>query len=154
MDKKNKITDKINDNAKFFNIELIEEDEIITLNLKGNDESFSSKVRKIINKNGIIKYEAIENNYLAFDNLLVIITSIKRLQNKINYTDIVFHMMPEKFTLKELQLVFEAILGKKILDPVFRRNIKNKVVKLDEIKSDGGHRPAYLFKYSGENNYE
>lgn len=151
---KNKITDKINDNAKFFNIELIEEDEIITLNLKGNDESFSSKVRKIINKNGIIKYEAIENNYLAFDNLLVIITSIKRLQNKINYTDIVFHMMPEKFTLKELQLVFEAILGKKILDPVFRRNMKNKVVKLDEIKSDGGHRPAYLFKYSGENNYE
>ena len=43
-------------------------------------------------------------------------------------------MMPKRFTLKELQLVYEAILDKKLLDPVFRREIKNKVVKTNEYR--------------------
>ena len=65
----------------------------------------------------------------------------------VNYTDIVFNMMPEYFTLGELQQVYEVILNKKLLDPAFRRMIANKVVKTDKIKTGGGHRPSYLFKY-------
>ncbi len=56
-------------------------------------------------------------------------------------------MMPEYVTLGELQKVYEVILGKKLLDPAFRRIIKNKVVKTDKIKTGEGHRPSYLFKY-------
>ena len=59
-------------------------------------------------------------------------------------------MMPKRFTLKELQLVYEAILDKKLLDPVFRRDMKDKVVKTNQVKSDGGHRPAALYEYKGE----
>ena len=89
----------------------------------------------------------VENGSLAFEHSKVILAGIERLKNKIEYTDIVFNMMPEYFTLGELQKVYEVILGKKLLDPAFRRIIKNKVIKTDKIKTGEGHRPSYLFKY-------
>ena len=89
----------------------------------------------------------LENDKLAFDHPLVILAGIERLKNKIEYTDIVFNMMPEYFTLGELQQVYEIILGKKLLDPAFRRIIADKVEKTDKMKTGGGHRPSVLFKY-------
>ncbi len=56
-------------------------------------------------------------------------------------------MMPKYFTLGELQQVYEIILGKKLLDPAFRRIIKDKVEKTDKVKTGGGHRPSVLFTY-------
>lgn len=56
----------------------------------------------------------LKNYKLAFDHPLVIVCGLERLKNKINYTDVVFNMMPEYFTLGELQQVYEVILGKKI----------------------------------------
>lgn len=147
---KAKVLDRLGDNAKFFNISILEENDIINITFSSDDESFTSKVLKTKDQYGIYSYKAIDNNYLAFDNLCVIVRSIKRLQNKIDYTDIVFHMMPEEFSLKELQLVYEAILDKKLLDPAFRRTIKDKVIKTENIRVDGGHRPALLYKYKGE----
>ena len=77
----------------------------------------------------------------------MIISGIERLKNKIEYTDIVFNMIPELFTLGELQQVYEVILGKKILDPAIRRIIADKVEKTDKMRTGGGHRPSYLYKY-------
>ena len=57
--------------------------------------------------------------------------------------------MPKYFTLKELQLVYEAILDKKLIDPVFRREIETKVVKTNRTRKTGGHRPSVLYKYNG-----
>ena len=91
--------------------------------------------------------EILDNNSLAFDHEQVILTGLERLRNKIEYTDIVFNMMPELFTLGELQKVYEAILGKKLLDPAFRRIISNKVEKTDIMKTGGGHRPSVMFRY-------
>ena len=56
-------------------------------------------------------------------------------------------MMPEYFTLGELQQVYEVILNKKLLDPAFRRIIADKVVKSEKMRTGGGHRPSVLFKY-------
>ncbi len=147
---KNQLRSELHEHAEFFNIKLSEGQNIITIHFQNENESFSCKVEKFIDSFGIVSYKEIENQHLAFDNLLVIITSIKRLQSKVNYTDIVFHMMPKRFTLKEIQLVYEAILDKKLLDPVFRRDMKDKVVKTNQVKSDGGHRPAALYEYKGE----
>ncbi|MDE5868352.1 MAG: hypothetical protein K2H02_05345, partial [Anaeroplasmataceae bacterium] len=61
--------------------------------------------------------------------------------------DYVFHLLPKEFTLKELQLVYETILGKKLIDSVFRRSIADKVIKTDKVCKDGGHRPSYLYRY-------
>lgn len=142
---KAKVEGNLNPNARFFNISLNENNDDIEILFKNEDEEFKCVVSKVIDDYGLESYKEKENDYLAFDNLEVIMTSIKRLQSKINYTDIVFHMMPNKFTLKELQLVYEAILDKKLLDPVFRRSISDLVVKTDEVKQDGGHRPAMLY---------
>ena len=147
---KAKVLDKLRDNAKFFNVYMEEKNDIINIKFISDDEAFETKILKTKDQFGIYSYKAIDNNYLAFDHLSIIVRSIKRLQNKINYTDIVFHMMPKYFTLHELQLVFEAILGKKLLDPQFRREMKNKVVETDKYKNDGGHRPARLYMYKGE----
>ena len=143
----NKVESNIRPNARFFNITYKENKNEIIINFETYDYKFNTKVLKVYDDFGLISYKIGENNDLAFDHLLIIAMSIMRLRSKINYTDIVFHMMPNKFTLKELQLVYEAILDKKLLDPVFRRDIKDKVEKLNEVKSDGGHRPATLYKY-------
>lgn len=69
------------------------------------------------------------------------------MKKKIEYTDIVFNMIPELFTLGELQQVYEVILGKKLLDQAFRRIIDDKVEKTDKMRTGGGHRPSYLYRY-------
>jgi hypothetical protein len=96
-------------------------------------------------------FSVIENDKIAFDHPVVILSGIERLKNKAEYTDIVFNMMPELFTLSELQQVYEVILGKKLLDPAFRRIIANKVVKTEKMKTGGGHRPSYLYRYKIKN---
>ena len=146
---KNKMENRLKDNAKFFNIKFKRDNNILTINFKSDDIEFSARVLEDVDSFGIVNYKEIENDYLAFDNLQVIATSINRLQNKINYTDVIFNMMPKRFTLKELQLVYEAILDKKLLDPVFRRNINDKVIKTNEIRVCGGHRPSSLYEYKG-----
>ena len=95
------------------------------------------------------EFSIVENDSIAFDHPLVIVSGIERLKNKIEYTDVVFNMMPKYFTLGELQKVYEVILNKKLLDPAFRRIIANKVEETDEMRMGGGHRPSRLFKYRG-----
>ncbi|MCD8562389.1 MAG: hypothetical protein LRY26_01255 [Bacilli bacterium] len=76
------------------------------------------------------KFITVQNNDLAFDHAEVIGLGLQRIKNKIEYTDIAFSLMPKYFTLGELQQVYEVILGKKLLDPAFRRIISHKVKKL------------------------
>lgn len=83
---------------------------------------------------------------LAFDHAQIIKAGIERLRNKIEYTDIVFDMMPKEFTLGELQQVYEIILGRKLLPAAFRRTIAKKVVATDKMRSGSGHRPSVLFR--------
>lgn len=85
---------------------------------------------------------------LAFDHAEIIKYGISRLRNKIEYTDLVFNMMPHEFTLGELQQVYEIILGKKLLAPAFRRIIANKVTETGNMRTGAGHRPSKLFRYN------
>lgn len=145
---KNRLKDKLNSSASWFNIEYYEENDIVNVTLIG-EEIITFKIKKTLKDltTDRYKFEVIENDKLAFDHPLVILFGIERLKNKIEYTDIVFNMMPEYFTLGELQQVYELILNKKLLDPAFRRIISSKVIKTDKIKTGEGHRPSYLFKY-------
>ena len=146
---KNRLRDKISKNAAWFNVFVLEDKKEIHVTLDNGNETIKFKIKKTLKEKTTdrYKYEVIENDKLAFDHPLVITSGISRLKNKIEYTDIVFNMMPEYFTLGELQQVYEVILGKKLLDPAFRRIIANKVEKTEKMKTGGGHRPSYLFKY-------
>ena len=146
---KNKLMNKISSNASWFNVMVLEDKKSINVTLDNGEEVLKFKIKKTLREKTTdrYKFEIEENDSLAFDHPLVIASGISRLKNKIEYTDIVFNMMPKYFTLGELQQVYEVILGKKLLDPAFRRIIANKVEKTDKIRTGGGHRPSVLFKY-------
>jgi 8-oxo-dGTP diphosphatase len=90
---------------------------------------------------------------LAFDHNLLLQTAYERLQGKIRYQPIGFELLPRKFTLRQLQQMYEKILDRK-LD---KRNFRKKILKmgiieeLDEIETDVAHRAARLYKFEKEN---
>ena len=147
---KDTINSRLDDNTSWFDITgIVEKDDIVTIYLSDNIDEIKFSIRKELRELTTDRYSfyITENNSLAFDNPLVILSGLERLKNKIEYTDIVFNMMPEYFTLGELQKVYEVILGKKLLDPAFRRIIANKVEGTDKYKTGEGHRPSRLYKY-------
>lgn len=149
---KNKLTDMMNPNACWFDIVLLEEkNNVVDITLDNGVDTLYLSIKKELREKTTDRYRfvAMKNDDLAFDHALVILAGIERIRNKLNYTDIVFNMMPEYFTLGELQQVYEVILNKKLLDPAFRRIIADKVVKTKKMRTGEGHRPSALFKYKG-----
>ena len=148
---KNRLDTKLNSNTSWFNITLLEDKNRIHVTLDNEKDIIKFVIKKELREKTTDRYDFIieKNDSLAFDHAKVIVSGIERLKNKLEYTDIVFNMMPELFTLGELQQVYETILNKKLLAPAFRRIIKDKVVKTEYIKTGGGHRPSVLFKYKG-----
>ena len=148
---KNRLDTKLTNNAAWFNITLLEDEKRIHITLDNDKDTINFIIKKELKEKTTDRYDFIveKNDLLAFDHAKVIISGILRLKNKLEYTDIVFNMMPELFTLGELQQVYETILNKKLLAPAFRRIIKDKVIKTDYIKKGEGHRPSVLFKYKG-----
>ena len=150
---KDRIVQGINENASWFDIVLLTEDaNKVIIELSNGKEKLKLKVKKALKEltTDRYSYSILENNDLSFDNPLVIVSGLERLKNKLEYTDIVFNMMPELFTLGELQKVYELILGKKLLDPAFRRIIANKVEPTGKYKTGAGHRPSELFTYKSK----
>lgn len=108
-------------------------------------------------KNGVVTvpiphiHATEENNRIAFDHIEMINAGIDRLRNKVEYVPIAFNLVPEKFTLNEIQKVYEVILGKKLVKQNFRKWIDRFVEELDEKQEEVGHRPATLYRYREKN---
>lgn len=85
---------------------------------------------------------------LAFDHQGIVTYALERLRNKLEYTTVGFQLLHEKFTLPELQIVYETILEKKLDKRNFRRKISQlKILKpLKEFRR-AGRRPAQLFRF-------
>ncbi|EGO65172.1 NUDIX hydrolase [Acetonema longum] len=92
--------------------------------------------------------EIVDSCGIAFDHTDIISYGLERLRNKIEYTDIAFSLMPEYFTLTELQQVYEVILDRELLKANFRRKIAPMVAETNMRKTDAGHRPSKLYKYN------
>lgn len=151
---KERLNQEVYENADWFDLFVNEQNDIVEITLDNGKEKLSFKIRKTLKEltTDRYKFEVIENKSLAFDHPLIILTGLERLKNKIEYTDIVFNMMPPLFTLGELKQVYEIILNKKLLDPAFRRIIATKVEKTDELQTGGGHRPSVLYRYKANAN--
>jgi ADP-ribose pyrophosphatase YjhB (NUDIX family) len=121
---------------------------IVQVKLWNSAEELSVKIKIIENSNGKIDREIIETNGIAFDHGKFIEYAIDRLRNKIEYTSLVFNLMPELFTLTELQKAYEVIQGKELLAAAFRRKISNMVVETNQFTQDEGHRPSKLYRYN------
>ena len=149
---KNKLDDTLYENASWFDLTYIEDEKSFNVTLDNGNETINFVVKKKLKESTTDRYEFIieKDGGLAFDHPRLIVSGLSRLKNKITYTDIVFNMLGEYFTLGELQQIYEVILNKKLLDPAFRRIIADKVVKTDKMKTGEGHRPSALFTYKGK----
>jgi len=89
---------------------------------------------------------------LAFDHADILAVALARLKGKVRYQPIGFELLPPRFTLSELQHLYEAVLGLG-LD---KRNFRKKVLgfglltPLKESQMSGRHRPAQLFQFNAE----
>lgn len=89
---------------------------------------------------------------LAFDHSEVVSYAHQRLRYKIEYSPAAFKLVPEKFTLRDLQLVYEAVLGRAVDNRNFRKKFLNTGVlhELDETTQETSFRPARLYSFSEE----
>ncbi|MBS3094743.1 NUDIX hydrolase [Candidatus Pacearchaeota archaeon] len=83
---------------------------------------------------------------LAFDHLQILTYALKRLKWKFEYTPVAFSLLNKKFTLSELQNLYEIVFDK-VFD---KRNFVKKILSLDilkteEVKKDVSHRPPMLY---------
>ncbi len=86
------------------------------------------------------------------DHRRILATAIGRLRGKIKYRPVVFELMPDKFTLLDLQKVVEAILGQPLHKQNFRRSLDRSelVIGLGQFTQATGGRPAELFRFRRE----
>lgn len=94
------------------------------------------------------KTVTIQKSCLAFDHAKIIYYALERLKNKLEYTDIIFNLLPKYFTLTELKNCYEVILGEKLLDANFRRKTAKLVVPTQDYITGKGHRSSQLFTHN------
>ncbi|NOU98858.1 NUDIX hydrolase [Paenibacillus planticolens] len=152
------------DEARWFNVRysvveekktMLEKDFVFEKTVKitlSNDKDILEGVIRVIEKYAgkavKVAREVLVSDGIAFDHAEMIQYAVERLRNKVEYTDIAFNLMPELFTLSELQQVYEVTLGKELLSAAFRRKIANMVEETNQFTKDAGHRPAKLFRFN------
>lgn len=87
---------------------------------------------------------------LAFDHAEILGLAVQRIRGKLSYTAIGFALLPPTFTLRELRLVHEAILGEPLNKDSFRRRLlaSGDLEPTGERQEDVGHRPAALYRFT------
>jgi 8-oxo-dGTP diphosphatase len=87
---------------------------------------------------------------LAFDHNSILNGAIEALQTQLETHHISFELLPKKFTLSQLQDLYETVLDKKFDKRNFRKNVKkmSHVVPLDEKQQGVMHKPAQLFSFN------
>ena len=90
---------------------------------------------------------------LAFDHRKIVTMARVRLEGKVRYQPIGFDLLPKKFTLSQLQKLYETILDRKLDKRNFRRKIlaMNLLTELDETESGVPHRAAKLYQFNRSN---
>lgn len=87
---------------------------------------------------------------LAFDHAEILGTAVKRIRGKLDYAPIGFQLLPERFTLRQLQSVHETVRGRTLNKDSFRR----RMLASGQLEATGiqeglvGHRPAELYRFA------
>ena len=86
---------------------------------------------------------------LAFDHEKILDVALERLRGKLTYAPIGFELLPEKFTIKQLQKLYEIVLDRTLDNRNFRKKIfsMNVLRELDEMQQGVPHRAARLYKF-------
>jgi len=113
------------------------------------------KLRASSDASGVAWWPVMDLPKLAFDHQRIIEYAHQRIKYKIEYSAAAFSLLPAKFTLRDLQSIYEAVLGR----PIDNRNFRKRFLKsgilqeLDETSQQGSFRPARLYSF-GEQEFE
>ena len=90
---------------------------------------------------------------LAFDHAKILKMAKERLQGKVRYQPIGFELLPKKFTLRQLQQLYEVVLERELDKRNFRKKILSMgiLTELDEVESGVAHRAARLYRFNKTN---
>jgi 8-oxo-dGTP diphosphatase len=85
---------------------------------------------------------------MAFDHAAIIAAAHERLKGKLDYAPVAFALLPDRFTLRDLQAVHEAITGTRFNKPAFRRRMIDTgwIAPTGERETDTPFRPAELYR--------
>ncbi len=90
---------------------------------------------------------------LAFDHQSIIEHAQLRIRGKLDYSNVGFELLPEKFTLTELQLVHESIIGESLDKRNFRRKIlQQEIIEPSNEFRKTGRKPAQLYRFIDSSN--
>ena len=90
---------------------------------------------------------------LAFDHAEILRVAKERLQGKVRYQPIGFELLPKKFTLRQLQQLYEVVLERELDKRNFRKKILSMEIlkELDEFETGVAHRAARLYRFDKTN---
>lgn len=119
---------------------LVPKEELYTCDQLGDIRRHLFSVKDILNEE--------KDDAIAFDHKKMIHYGRERIKNKVAYTSIAFQFLPEKFTLPDLQKIYEILLDKKLYKANFRKKIKELVSETDEYTTGQMHRPSKIYTRS------
>ncbi|MBN8862813.1 MAG: NUDIX hydrolase [Sphingobacteriales bacterium] len=111
------------------------------------------KHQKLRITNNELQWHAVQDiRKMAFDHKLILDTCLARLREQVMEHPVIFNLLPEKFSLRELQELYEAILQVDLDRRNFRKKIaiKDWLIDLNEMEEDVPHRPGKLYKLKPE----
>ncbi|NJK46723.1 MAG: NUDIX hydrolase [Pleurocapsa sp. SU_196_0] len=97
----------------------------------------------------LIPVQETPNLELAFDHAEIIARTLERLRGKLDYAPIGYELLPERFTLRELQTLHETILGKTLNKDAFRRKMiaRGELEATGQLETGQGFRPAEFYTF-------
>jgi len=113
------------------------------VNLEGHDVRASTDARNAA------WFPVNDRPKLAFDHTTILDAAYERLRGKVRYQPIGFELLPEKFTLRQLQHLYEVILDRELDKRNFRKKVLGMgiVKETNEIEKDVAHRAARLYRF-------
>jgi 8-oxo-dGTP diphosphatase len=95
-----------------------------------------------------VRTEGGEQLPLAFDHAMILATAVERLRGKLDYSDVGLELLPQSFPLRRLQEIHEAILGRPLTKPAFRRKVLDRgtIEPTGLREAAGAFRPAELYR--------
>lgn len=123
------------------------------LKLSSEEEELTAVINRTVTAKRTAKstvYSIQSNEGLAFDHAKIIAYAIERLRKQTNDTDIALHLMPELFTLTELQSVYEVILDKELPEAAFRDKVAGLVAETDHYTENTLQHASRLYRRNWE----
>ena len=127
-------------------VELKESERISKLTLQGEVE-ISYEIKETVYNNYIRRSSRLlTEEQLAADHIKLVNMAVDQLRTDAISSGLLFNLLPEKFTLKEVQKAYEAVSGLKVDTPNFRRGIVSRLIATDEYRKN--RKAARLYRFN------